>query len=206
MITKEIVRQNITTWPELGINYWGINKNATSTFINHFQILTGNLLPHEVYQNDGQKGKISLRHRYIDYNSACSNGLKNFAILRNPFDRFESCYKQFKFPITETQNKSSQKARFDPTWTADDFLLYIESKLCNNPKAGNKHFWAQTTFLHNYNAIDFAVKLENLNQDWPFEFEAPLFTSNPSLQGQPIKYDKSILKRIYKKDFKTFEY
>ena len=69
---KKVKRQNITSWPELGINYWGINKNATSTMMNHFAVLTGNINAQEILINS-QAGKKTVSKRYISIDTALTN-------------------------------------------------------------------------------------------------------------------------------------
>lgn len=206
-MTKQVIRQNITTWPELGINYWGINKNATSTFINHFSFLCGVINYEQLYISGGQYGKKKInRDRYISSTTAFSNGLINFAIVRDPYYRFESCYKHFKYPLSYQQERGSRKAKFESTWSANDFLQHIHKKLCKGEKSGNKHFWRQTTFINSADYMDIIIKLEHYKTQWPFSFAPPAFNVNCSQKTEKIEYQRSLVNKIYKSDFKTFNY
>ena len=80
MLSKNIIRQNITHWPELGINYWGINKNATSTITLHFGQLVGDIPKPTDYQiHQGLAWKISQnQNRYISADEAYTMATKIF--------------------------------------------------------------------------------------------------------------------------------
>ena len=205
---KEIKHQNITAWPELGVNFWGINKNATSTIISHFSVLTKDIEEQNYDFELGQRAKLIAKanNRYIDSSVAFNNGLKNFSIVRNPHSRFLSCFKQFKYPQNEIHERSSKKAAFNKDWSADDFLENIERKFVFRNKPGNKHYWKQSWFLPLPKTIDYIIKLEKLNNEWPFEFDAPSFISNKSNFKQIIKYNKDLLENIYYEDFENFGY
>lgn len=205
---KEIKHQNITTWPELGINFWAINKNASSTFITHFSLLTNDIDKNNYDFDLGQDAKLVAKRkkRYIDSNTAYSNGLLNVGISRNPHARFISCYKQFKNPKNIIHEKSRDKARFDPTWSADDFLEHIDKKFTFRGNAGNKHFWKQILFLHTPEKMDYILKLEDIKKIWPFDFEYPNFISNKNESKEIIKYNKLFLENLYKEDFENFDY
>lgn len=203
--SKETVRSNITTWPELGINYWGINKNATSTFITHFS----NILFNNAFINDidiGQKAKQQIKKRYISPEQAFTNGLKNFGIVRNPYKRFESCYKHFAYPISPEQEKSSRKAKFIPGWSPDMFLQHINKKFSINDKAGNKHFWKQSTFITHPEKMDFIVKLEEIENNWPLDIPLPSFSANKTTSNNIDNYNKDMVRKLYQEDFINFGY
>lgn len=203
--SKEIVSQNITCWPELGVNYWGINKNATSTIITHFTKLVYNDQSMLGDVELGQSAKKYLSQRYIDKSEALRNGYVNFTIVRNPYDRFESCFKQFKYPKYEVHSLSASKARFNPDWSADDFLNFIEKKFVEKRSIGNKHYRKQSWFVPNPNFLQHVIKLEKLNNHWPFDFPAPEFKSNfqPSME---INYNKEKFYKLFKEDFDNFKY
>jgi hypothetical protein len=203
--SKSVAMQNITAWPELGINYWGINKNATSTLITHFTDLVYTDKSMIKDKDDkGQEAKKYIKDRYIDKSTALTNGLKNFCITRNPYTRFESCFKQFKYPKNDIHVASLNKADFESQWDANDFLNHIARKF-EKGKPGNKHFRLQTWFCPNPSMIHHCIKLEHLNKHWPFDFPAPNFVTN-SQPDMNIEYDRELLHRVYNDDFKTFGY
>ena len=127
--TKDLVRQNITAWPELGINYWGINKNATSTMTMHFATLCGDIIPTDEEIRLGVLAKGRMKRRYITQQQAHQNGLQNFAVCRHPLQRFYSVYKHLKHPTSVIQQRTRGKARFDTTWNEEQFLAHIRHTL-----------------------------------------------------------------------------
>ena len=215
--TKDTVRFNVTRWPEFNVNFWAINKNASSTIINHLiHEATGVDIDYE--HRYGQEGKRLIQDRRIDRDEALRNQHLNFAVVRHPQDRFESAYRQFKFRDEPEGLKASRKARFDKSWEPQDFLEYIERKfeLRKDPVvkkysqlSGNKHFWKQMDFIpfKVLDKIDYIVKLEELNDKWPLKLIGPpTFIAN-STEPQPLPdYDLELLKNLYLEDFLTFNY
>ena len=202
-LSKKIKRDNITSFPELGINYWGINKVATSTLVNHFVLLTGKHI--NVQVSSGQKGKSLSKTRAVSKEIAYTNGLINLGVVRHPEERFESCYRHFKFPKDDVQAVGGKKANFDPAWTADDFLDHIDRVFLAG-RIGNKHYSKQTWYIPEPGRLDHIIKLERLTEDWPFVFPSPQFVSNPTTKVWNLKYNKEKLHEIYQCDFDTFGY
>jgi len=202
--SKKVKRQNITSWPELGINYWGINKNATSTMMNHFAVLTGNINAQEILINS-QAGKKTVGKRYISIDTALTNGLKNFAIVRDPALRFESCWRHFKYATTPVLMVAPRKARFDPDWTAQEFLENIQIQFAKG-LIGNKHWQTQCSFLTHPDRLDYIVKIESLEQDWPLDIPTPLFKSNTTDPVEKVHYKRKYLRTVYQQDYDTFDY
>lgn len=203
---KETIRQNILTFPELGYNYWAINKNATSSLTKYFALQIGIKINEEQHQD----AKIKLKHqnRYISQDQALNNGLKNLTVVRNPFTRFESCYRMFKFPEDDIQRFAASKARFDKNFSIQDFLLSIQKTWNFRKKQGNKHYWKQTWFVPDKSKIDHIVKLENLAKYWPSDLPIPTEHLNTTDKKSNIqyKYDKVLLSKMYKDDFVSFKY
>ena len=183
MLQKSIVRQNITHWPELGINYWGINKNATSTITLHFGQLVGDIpKPTEDQIHQGVAWKISQNQdRYISSDEALNNGYKNFCVIRNPYDRFVSCYNHFANPIHDVQKQTQRKARFNNSWTPNDFMEHI-AKTFETGRKINKHWRKQIAFIGDLSKFNVVIKIEELNQSWKDQLDcpAPNIISNPS--------------------------
>ena len=115
LMLQKVLLDKILPWSELGINYWGINKNATSTITLHFGQLVGDISkPTEDQIHQGVAWKISQNQdRYISSDEALNNGYKNFCVIRNPYDRFVSCYNHFANPIHDVQKQTQRKARFN---------------------------------------------------------------------------------------------
>jgi hypothetical protein len=203
---KSKLRRAITAWPELGINYWSINKNATTTFMHHFGQLAGFNLPEKALEGHKAKLEAKKQGRYINEETALSNGLKNFCVVRDPLQRYLSTYAMFKFPKNKLQEQAAAKLGFNPEWDANIFLDKIEWKWRRN-KAGNKHYWKQVwTLPDDVTKIDFILKLEDLQTSWPLDLPAPNFVGNASSCPQIINVDADYVKLLYKEDYDTFNY
>lgn len=205
---KNIIRQNITHWPELGINYWGINKNATSTITLHFGQLVGDIPKPTDYQiHQGLAWKISPNQdRYISADEALNNGYKNFCVIRNPYNRFVSCYNHLANPIHDAQKQTQHKARFDTSWTPNDFMEHI-AKTFKTGKRINKHWRKQIDFVGDLSKFNIVIKLEELNKSWKDQLNcpAPSILSNPSSHHK-LQFDHKRLYEIYQNDFEALGY
>jgi len=202
---KHILLQYITHWPELNINYWAIHKNATSSIMAHLVSITSDIDVAEFNRSDDMQAKHIVREqqRYIDKNDALTNGCKNLTVVRDPFDRLESCYKMFKHPLNETHKVGASKAGFKVDWNEEDFLNYIELHFTKNLR-GNKHFAKQISFIHNADNMDYIVKLEQLNEQWPLE-DKPTFTLNKTT-NQTTSLDRQRVRDLYEEDYRIFGY
>ena len=203
MVDKAVVRQNITAWPELGINYWAINKNASSTLTMHFATLCGEITPTEEEIEVGQLAKHRLGNRYITQEQAYHNGMKNFGVSRHPLQRFYSVYKHLKHPTSVVQQQTVGKARFDPTWNEKQFLEHIIHTFHTGKI--NKHWRKQVSFMPTPWRLDHVIKLERLVEDWPFDFEPPRIQSNTT-SNVDVSIDEDLVHDVYHEDYLYFGY
>lgn len=203
---KSKVRQNITAWPELGINYWGIHKNASSTMIMHLCTLTGTITPTEEEIEEGMLGKTTLvhSHRYITQEEAFENGLINFAITRHPLDRFISIYKHLKYPKTPAQENTRRKIKMTGDFTPMDFLEHVATTFRTGKKI-NKHWDRQVANVPMPWILDHVIKLENLIEDWPLDIEPPAIKSN-STGNEDVDIDERLIYDVYHQDYTQFGY
>lgn len=203
MNQKAVVRQNITAWPELGINYWGINKNASSTLTIHFATLCGEIEPTDEDISYGIVAKERMASRYITQEQAFQNGLTNFAVSRHPLARFKSVYKHLKHPKTVIQQQTVSKARFDTRWNPMQFLEHIIHTFQTGKI--NKHWKPQISFIPQPWRLDHVIKLEQLKEDWPFDFDAPNIISNPTVDVD-IGINEELVYDLYHEDYLSFGY
>lgn len=209
--TKQIIKKKITTWPELGINYWGIHKNATTTLSDYFVQLVGDNPLYKEWlpaKDDAWKRKTAAAKRSISSFTALSNGLVNFCLVRDPVDRFFSIYKMWKYPKDLIQERSATKAKFDSTDSPNDFAEKILAEFSRGiKKSGNKHLWKQVWYLpSDITKIDQIVNLENLQKDWPFDFPYPDYKVNKTTKIQNLSVDKEIIYQAYNEDYSAFGY
>lgn len=85
---------NISTWEKLGVNFWGIPKvgNTSIKYLLHYK--SGN--PMQPDDDKNQWVHHIKNTSYITPEQAESNGYKNVAVIRNPYDRFMSMWKDVK--------------------------------------------------------------------------------------------------------------
>lgn len=203
MVDKAVVRQNISAWPELGMNYWAINKNASSTLTMHFATLCGDITPTDHEIELGMLAKSGMQSRYITQEQAFHNGLKNFTVSRHPLQRFYSVYKHLKHPTSVTQQRTVGKARFDPTWSEKRFLEHIIDTFRTGKI--NKHWRKQVSFVPTPWRLDHVIKLERLVEEWPFDFDPPEIQSNTTVE-EAVSINEALLYDVYHEDYLYFGY
>jgi len=107
-------KYNISVWQDLKLNYWAIPKVANTAIK---VALSGyNANPNKKYS------KVKWVHNpnnvtYVDRKIALQNNYKNFTVIRHPYDRFISLYKDFglRRPLIKTKDIS----------TIDNFIQFI---------------------------------------------------------------------------------
>jgi len=209
LFDKSILRNNIIKFQELGINYWAINKNASSTLTMHFGEAVGDIQkPNlaEIQLGVSFKIKDEALSRYITPNEALNNGLLNFCVIRDPCRRFISCYNHLKNPQTEVQKNTISKARFDYNWTPNDFMQYIDHTFETGQKI-NKHWKPQMDFLMDMSNFDHVIKQEHMIEQWPIShiIGPPKYVANKT-QHAEYDYDKQKLYKLYQQDFDELGY
>jgi hypothetical protein len=67
--------------------------------------------------------------------------------------------------------------------------------------------WKQVWYLpSNVKQLDYIVKLENLQQDWPFDFPYPDYKVNTTTKKQNLSVDQEIIYQAYNEDYLAFGY
>ena len=105
------------------------------------------------------------------------------------------------------KKESAKKAHFNiedtPTEFAEKILKSMNRRIF---KVGNKHLWKQIWYLpKDFKRIDHLIKLENLQQDWPFDFPCPDYKINTT-KNLRIKVDEEIIYQAYYEDYSAFKY
>ena len=90
----ELVRSfNVMTFPELGVNYFGIPK-CMNTSIKWALLNEVGLADQPIDEISKWVHNVEL-DRYITPEDALSSPLRNFTVIRSPYDRVRSLYKDF---------------------------------------------------------------------------------------------------------------
>ena len=184
---------NITSWDTYNLNYWGVPKCA-NTSIKHS--LSGNKIenPFSIAKSIHKSNSIN----YITRQDALSNGFTNFSVVRNPYDRFLSLYKDWG---TRRNNK---ELSFKIPVSFDYFLDYTLDKFYNDD-VSETHFKSQTYWLAN--GADLLI--ENIFTtdkvvDFLKKYNVELVVSNKTkdIDVNLNKKQKSKIYKRYEKDFK----
>ena len=182
---------NISTWPGLGYNYWGITKCGSTTVKTHlYQLETGN-----VFENK-KHTKIHGEVDYITQEQALSNGLLNFATTRNPYDRFLSMYSD----MVLSRPKRGIKAGVSPEMSVNDLLDFIQGT-----DDLDVHFKKQTDFIPNRGML--IIDIKQLG-NWPL----PLTPITLKKHTSKIKHiglnqlQKERVYLLYQDDFEKLGY
>ena len=178
---------NISSWSKLKFNFWGITK-AGNTSIKY--------LLHQKSENDMRTDDNTnqwVHHikntQYITPEEAVQNGFNNFTITRNPYDRFESMFK-------DVQRRSGLMG-MSHCKTPEQFIAFLEE---TPDEKRNVHFRSQCYFIKNSDILHMDIndteKLSNF-----FECEIP----HKNYIKESIKIDNKLRERVYKvysNDFK----
>jgi hypothetical protein len=130
-----------------------------------------------------------------------------FSFVRNPYDRFLSCFRFLKNGGCNNYDLKDKRF-FLRNYELEDFIkenLLFASKY-------QKHFKPQSFWLPN--GADFIGRFENLQEDFNklMEFlkmekkQLPVMNATKKNDYQLTKKDKNIIYKIYKKDFIKFNY
>lgn len=139
--------------------------------------------------------------------SIYKNWLK-FTFIRNPLDRFKSCYKErvsSNTPFISKYNKNRRKGSYFPEMSVNEFINFIDSQNINSPKT-DEHIRSQVSMIDLDN-IDFIGTLDNFERDIAKILEIksiPRINKSKNLIITLTESQKNILETIYKKDFDLY--
>lgn len=187
--------RNITVWPDLRLNFWGITKCGNSSVKNHLYSLQNESADFDKDVNINSSKYV----KYISMHEALNNGYDNFTVVRNPYDRFKSMYSD----LFHKRPARGIKAGINVDWNVDQFLDFLESKKENELDV---HFLKQSTFI-NPSLMQYIVKLEDMSS-WDLSIPPPKVRSHQSGSNELTltSEQKNRVYFIYKKDFEVFSY
>ena len=184
------LKYNISTWDKLKINFWGIPKAGNTSIKKTLHVLSENPMPENIpVENWVHHIKYT---NYIKPEEALSNGYYNFAVLRDPIDRFISMYKDVQ-RRTRTFNIAQQNLPID------NLLKLIENK---TDIERNIHFRTQTYFLRE------GVDCYNVNELSKLEKKLQTAIPRSNELKNSVKLSDTQIGRIsliYKDDFELLK-
>lgn len=189
--------RNITVWPLLGVNFWGITKCANSTMKIHLYELENNA---KFEAKKDTKIHKPIYVNYISEEEALQNNLTNFTITRNPYDRFVSIYRD----MVKSRPRRGRQAGLSSDSNIDQVLSLI-SEIPNNER--DVHLRTQYSFIP-YTQIT-KIDVKDILSKWPLDFPAPNFIKNKSSYTDSIQLTEEQRKKvyeIYKEDFVYLDY
>lgn len=153
----------------------------------------------EIIEGQGHKDIIYFKRFLIGQSDLNFEDIFKFAFVRNPYDRFISGYHWTKSKI-DINDYASQLAEKYETWK-DNSL----EELMFRPQ------WKYLCNQYKHIQVDFVGRFENLKDDWhtiskKLGIEEKLPHLNKSKSGKLNSRGKSIIKELYKDDFKVFGY
>lgn len=191
----KIKDRNITTWPNLGVNYWGVTKCANSTIKTHLWELEHNS-KFAINKDTAIHSDIYVS-RLTEYQALHSTN-ENFTVVRHPVSRFKSMYRDLVLSRVRVGKKASIEG-----FNIDQVLDYLET---HSDSVRNVHLKSQSAFVNHDIKI---IHLENLYNEWDFDFEPPAFKKNVTRNQDNIiltSYQTDRIYKIYQKDFIKFGY
>lgn len=195
MISK--IERNISVWPNLKINFWGITKTGHTSLKNHLYMLENNTQAHHDLSIHGKRNT-----KYITTEEAEKNGNKNITLVRNPIERFRSGYSDFFIKRREKGKKIEDQLN-QKIDNMDELLSAYENLSDQNR---DPHFRSQTWYLQGFEGI--IQKLETISEKWLMPIPNMNLRQNVSHSNKIPLTEQQInrIKYIYKNDFNLLDY
>lgn len=201
---KNLPDRKITQWPTLRLNYWGICKTGFSSMVLTLINRSAPVLTLEHLENEFKDKKWACFEdfgvTYITESQAASNGNLNFTVVRHPFARFVSMYKDL---FIKRPNRGI-KANIDPSWTLEHFAEWVQDK---DDYDLDIHFKSQTSYLLGAPFDLMLFDLNNLSVS-KSNFPRPLLrvNSTPGIKIENIEKIKSLVYERYRSDYNLLNY
>ena len=191
------IERNISVWPKLKINFWGITKTGHTSLKNHLY-----MLENKTHANLNLKIHGKRNTKYITADEAEKNRNQNITLVRNPIERFRSGYSDF-FNKRRDKGKKIEDQLKQKINNIDDLLSAYENlyDLDMDP-----HFRPQTWYLDGFKGI--IQKLETISEKWLLPIPSMILKQNVSHSNKIPLTEQQInrIKHIYKKDFNLLDY
>jgi hypothetical protein len=125
-----------------------IPKNASTSIHSTLSNQTDEAHDHELYIEVISANDPELIESYF-----------SFAVIRNPYDRFVSCYEYFRDPMHDWRWNLSFEELVDAFYQRGKYFYTTE----------DRHWWPQSRFIaiKKIPLVDKIIKYENLEDEWP---------------------------------------
>lgn len=220
---KTLADRNICMFENLGLNYWSIPKNASTTLKVHFSTLDQKRqkIDMNVYESlPNDRARLAYENEqsdgieYIPESAVGLYGFDNVLFTRHPHKRCVSIYK-FTYGNEWYRKKVfAPGGRFDKIFPVDatfeEFFAIVQEK--ELWKDFDSVFYPQVYWMPTSPKIKQNIKLidvDYMHEMWPWDFEKPDFKVNVSEGAEDFKLtqeEKDLIYEIYSDDFDTFWY
>jgi len=184
---------NITVWPTLGYNFWGITKCANTAVKTHlYELATKQRFTDKKHTRIHGVDSII----YASRQEAMENGLRNFSVTRNPYDRFLSIYSD----LILSRPKRGVTAGLDSDMKVDDVLDFVQSAT-----ELDVHLRTQSSFIPVHQFLTFDVRQL---ATWPLALD-PVKHKRHQSKIKHIRLNtlqKERVYQLYQEDFANFNY
>lgn len=192
MSNKIRLRYNISSWPQLNLNYWGIPK-CGNTSVKYALLKKCNVTGNE--DEIMQWVHNHAMSQYIDIQTAENNRHINFTVTRDPYERFLSMYSDIL--------RRPKHFKLEKIETIDQFIDYLYSK---PEEKHNLHFWTQTRFIAPHNVIipTCVIDVHRISNGFMGLDIGKFNTTNNNYRL--TQQQKERVFQFYKKDFELLDY
>jgi len=192
---QDVESMNVTAWPALRMNFWGVTKCANTTVKNHLLSLS-----RDAYLENPIEIHLSEHSNYISREEAHANGFVNFTVVRHPIARFASSW----YAMCILKPFRGVRAGISPDWTPHQLAQYLHEA---RDEDLDVHFKSMSAFIPE--RLDHEIQLESITTNWPFDIPCPWRILNASGKKDSVELTedtKQIIAERYREDFERFGY
>ena len=195
-----------TAWPSLKLNYWGIPKSGSSSIKHALILMTKRLhVVRDVEYKDTFRFSHAWVHSpsncdYISRDAALCSDNENFTVVRDPYDRFYSGFKDMKRRGPEYFDLPSN---VDTPSDVLDHLLNCE------PSKIDQHFAPQHTFIFDEDENFLCDRIFFLEDNDLLQHYLCTKIGHINHIDKKVKYkddDMVMIENLYEKDFEYLGY
>lgn len=185
---------NISEWNDWGLNFWGITKCGNTSIKKLLLKNNEKTIDDKAYR----KFHAATHIKYINISTALNNNNINFTLVRNPYDRFTSMYKDLVLKRPDLPIKCKYRTGRQ-NLSIDDFIKDIILL------SEDIHIKPQSSFLKGANNIQI-FKLEEINKLEKFlNAKIPLLNKSDG-KIELTAAQKEVIFDKYQEDFEQFNY